>query len=118
MHVLKDDQLLHLLKDIKIDVLDGYVGAGFDTDEMVRLAIARHIAVLIKQTQIEAFAKAVNGRVACEVDGHISIETNFYSPTLAKELHGDDAIVEDVAHADYLDGEDEDIEVEEADTGG
>lgn len=118
MHVLKDDQLLELLSDIKTDVLDLYVGLGFDTDETVRAGIAQHIAVLIKQTQIEAFAKALKGRVECDVDAHISIATNFYNPTLAKELHGDDAIVEDASHADYLDDEDEDIEVEEAEPGG
>ena len=32
--------------------------------------------------------------------------------------HSADASAEDVSHADYLDDEDEDIEVEEADTGG
>jgi len=117
MHVLKDDQLLEVLSDIKTDVLDRYVGLGFDTDETVRASIAQHIAVLIKQTQIDAFAKALYGRVECDVDGHISIETNFYNPVLAKALHGDDATPEDAAHADYLD-DDEDIEVEEADTGG
>ena len=113
MHVLKDTQLLGLIKDIKTDILDGYVDLDFDTDESVRWLIAQHIALAIKQSQIEAFARAITGKLECDGEGQIVIATNFYSATLQARLEAE----EDAARTDFLD-DDEDDEVEEADPGG
>jgi hypothetical protein len=113
MHVLKDDQLLSLMEDIKTGILDGYVDLDFDTDESVRWSIAHHIALAIKQTQIEAFARAVAGKLECDGEGQVLVATNFYSPTLQAKLEAE----EDAARTDFLD-DDEEIEVAEADPGG
>ena len=99
--------------ELKTHVLDPAVGLGFDDEEAVRLAIARRMALLVKQTQIAAFARAINGSLECDVDAQVRIATNFYSPALREQMEAE----EDAARTDFLD-DDEEIEVEEAEPGG
>jgi len=113
MYLLNDEGLRELAVELKTHVLDPAVGAGFDDDEAVRLGIARNLVVLIKQTQIDAFARSLDGSLQCDADAQVLIATNFYSPALKEQMEAK----EEGTRAEWLEDEDF-IEDEEAEPGG